>query len=504
MIMIYERMKAFIVHHVTRLWVLCLALFLATTASSYATSTNEWFSLEGQCVATGNPISGDGLIRSLNAAVLQIARTPNATPKGTILLFPGGGYHLLDAVGEGSKTVTALNASGFDVALLQYHFGTEDNIRELALADALVAWRLIQQRGEEWGIHLNRLGMMGYSAGGHLAACIARKLAAISNYRQPDDLILVYPAYLDESLQGSAVPDVTPPDHPKSRLFALIAADDKPHWVAGCRAYVESWKALGGQATFHLLENGGHGFGMKEPLTGAAQDWPALLADFLEHGTASGVGPFNDIWADFNEHRDGRLAEFTKTKADDQGAIVFFGDSITEKWNLPKYFPHLKTSNRGIAGDTTRGILQRVRDNVLNLHPSAVVLLGGINDFFQKHPAGKPETIAANVRLILEAIKTNAPQTPVLICEIFPCRFIPEDKILAANAAVDGVVADFPNAHSVQTHALFLNADGTQNSSLFTDGTHLTPAGYAVWKTILEPELDKLPGLREMKTVADQ
>ena len=497
-----ERMQAFIVNHATRLWALYLALFLAATASSFAASTNEWFSLEGQCVATGNPIGSDGLIRSFRAPVLQIARTPSAAPKGTILLFPGGGYQLLDAVGEASKTVSALNASGFDVALLQYHFGTEDNIRELALADAFMAWRLIQQRGAEWGIHLNRLGMMGYSAGGHLAARTARKLAANANDRQPDDLILVYPAYLNESPQAEAVPDVTPPAHPKSRLFALIAADDKPDWVAGCRAYVQAWKPVGGQTVFHLLVNGGHGFGMKEPRTGGAQEWPALLADFLENGPASGVGPFNDTWAGFAGHRAERMAEFTKTKAAEQGAIVFFGDSITEQWNLPNYFPKLRIANRGIAGDTTRGMLCRLRDNVLDLHPKAIVLLGGINDLFHP-PLGTPEAIAINVRSMLEQIHAATPSTPVLVCEIFPSKSMATGIVRTANAAVDKVVADFPNAYRVRTHDGFLNSDGMQNASFFTtDGTHLNPAGYAVWQTILKPELDKLSGLRELKTVA--
>ena len=59
------------------------------------------------------------------------------------------------------------------------------------------------------------------------------------------------------------------------------------------------------------------------------------------------------------------------------------------------------------------------------------------------------------------------------------------------NAAVDKVIADFPNAHRVKTCAAFLNPDGTENFTLFLDGTHPNSSGYAVWERILNPELKK-------------
>jgi lysophospholipase L1-like esterase len=268
----------------------------------------------------------------------------------------------------------------------------------------------------------------------------------------------------------------------------MIAEDDRPAWVKSCRQYVDAWQQSGGQANVQFFKTGGHGFGMRPGLTGDLERWPDILKYFLANGTKPGVGPFNAVLPWFIGHRDERLALFQKNKAKDQGAIVFLGDSITEGWNLTNSFPSLKLANRGIAGDTTRGMLGRLQDNVLDLQPKAIVLLGGINDLFHT-PQGTPEAIALNVRSMLEQIRAANPDTPVLVCEIFPCKFMASDLVRAANAAVDKVVAEFPNARRVKTYDGFLNSDGVQNSSLFTDGTHLTPAGYDAWEKIMKREL---------------
>jgi lysophospholipase L1-like esterase len=232
--------------------------------------------------------------------------------------------------------------------------------------------------------------------------------------------------------------------------------------------------------------------------------WAAAMEPLLcklmgdENRALPGEGPFNTRWPGFTRCRDARLAQFTKAKAGDHGAVVFLGDSITESWNLGKSFPGLKAANRGISGDTSRGMLCRFQDNVLDLAPKAVVLLCGINDLNQK-PPGTPDQVAANVRLMLESLKTAAPGTPVFVCEILPSNSRPLEAIRAANAAVDKVVAGFPDARRIRTHALFLKPDGTQNLALFTDGTHLKPEGYAVWKSALAPEFEKL-GLADANT----
>lgn len=467
---------------------MAVVVYLATGPLMASPATGQWFALDGRTLTAGNPVETNGLIRRFNAPVLRVTRAATDQAQGTILLLPGGGYQLLDVQNEGLRTAESLNRFGYDVVLLEYHVASGAQTRDLALQDALASWRLLKSRPAALGVHAGRSGIMGYSAGGHLATRTVQTLATNSLDQPPDDLILIYPAYLDESVAGSTNPQVRPPKSPKPRLIAMIAEDDRPAWVKSCRRYVDAWQQSGGQVNTHFFKTGGHGFGMWPGLTGDLEHWPEILKYFLENGPKLGVGPFNNVLPWFIGNRDERLANFQKHKIEDQGAIVFLGDSITANWNLTNSFPGLKLANRGIAGDTTRGMLCRLQANVLDLQPKAIVLLGGINDLFTP-PQGTPEAVALNVRSMLEQIHATSPGTPVLVCEIFPCKSMAVDIVRAANAAVDKVVADFPNAHRVKTYDEFLNTDGMQNSGLFMDGTHLNPAGYDVWAKLMKHEL---------------
>lgn len=470
-----------------------LSLCLITAPSAVARPvTNEWFSLSGNPVAAGNPVGEDGrLIREFEKPVLCVTRTSVARPQGTVLLCPGGAYALLNISEEGSRTATALNNFGYDTVMLEYHFNSGPETRDLALADAMAAWRLIKAHPDVLGIHSQRSVLMGYSAGGHLATRLVQNLTNSADM-QPDDLVLVYPAYLDECVAGSTVPKVQPPVHPKSRLVVIMGAKDRPAWLKGAQDYVDAWRKDGGYAVFKKFEDAGHGFGMSPKLTGKLAKWPAVLNYFLENGPKPGVGPFNMVLPWFIQNNNERFETFAKDKEAEQGAIAFLGNSITKRWNIQKSFPDLKIANRGISGDTTRGMLCRLQDTVMNLHPKAIVFMGGINDLDpRQQPKGTPKIIASNVRSILKRIQAASPDTPVLVCETLPSPYAPLKTIEAVNAAVDKVIADFPNAHRVKAYAAFLNPDGTENISLFVDGTHPNAKGYAVLQKILISEFNQ-------------
>lgn len=221
-----------------------------------------------------------------------------------------------------------------------------------------------------------------------------------------------------------------------------------------------------------------------------------------------GVGPFTSRPPYQAEH----IAGFAKRREADRGAVVFLGDSLTEWWpNFGAAFPHHRVANRGIASDTTRGMLCRLQDTVLALDPQAVVITGGTNDLIPtNNPPGTPETVATNIRLLIEAIRKHDPKLPVFVGEILPSKYSAPEIIVAANAAVDKVVADFPQAVRVRTHAKFLNADGVQNKALFRDGVHLKPAGYALWQAALSAEFKKAglkrsnPGFGSDRTQQDE
>ncbi|MEY2724800.1 MAG: hypothetical protein RLZZ458_667, partial [Planctomycetota bacterium] len=131
-----------------------------------------------------------------------------------------------------------------------------------------------------------------------------------------------------------------------------------------------------------------------------------------------GAGPirrydwFRNLWEE-------RRTRFSKQQQADRNAVVFLGDSITQGANddFLGLFPGLKIANRGISGDTTRGMLLRLEDDVLTVEPKAIVILAGTNDLEE---GAAPDVIAANVQLILAQIAKGRPETPVVLCLVFP------------------------------------------------------------------------------------
>lgn len=217
------------------------------------------------------------VILNVTTPNLQIRRAQVHPSKGTILLFPGGGYHVLAIEHEGVAVADLLNKCGFDVAILEYSIGNEPAIRAKALSDATAALNLLQKRGVEMGINTTSLGVMGFSAGGHLAAHLVHELGSSSPLSMT---ILIYPAYLDAP--GGLQPDVTPPTGTHSKTFVLIGEKDKPEWVSSAAVYAQASKANGQMSEYHLLPGTGHGFGLKIDQKPPISDWPLQLELFLK------------------------------------------------------------------------------------------------------------------------------------------------------------------------------------------------------------------------------
>lgn len=197
-----------------------------------------------------------------------------------------------------------------------------------------------------------------------------------------------------------------------------------------------------------------------------------------------------------------RRAEFWRHHEQDKGAVVFLGDSITQGWTgLAHDFPDLKTANRGISGDTTRGILYRLKEDVVDLGPEAVVLLIGTNDI---QIGATPEEVADNMREILAALRKAYPKMPVIVCKVMPSdasKSRPADKIIALNALVDGLVKADPRLIGCDTWSIFANADGNCTREEFPDLLHPNRLGYAKWTTALKPIFAQLE-LRKEKPEA--
>lgn len=207
----------------------------------------------------------------------------------------------------------------------------------------------------------------------------------------------------------------------------------------------------------------------------------------------AGSGPirrydwFRNLWTR-------RRSEFADRAAAEQGAVVFLGDSITQGWgdDFQGDFGGLKVANRGISGDTTRGMLIRLEEDVLSLDPSAVVMLMGTNDLEEGADA---DTIAANIRLILDRIESQNEETPIVLCQVFPSSSSKKrsaDQIQAINRAIAAAVKGDAQVTLIDTWTLFANADGDAKPEEFPDLLHPNRAGYEKWKAAIWPVLATL------------
>jgi lysophospholipase L1-like esterase len=201
-----------------------------------------------------------------------------------------------------------------------------------------------------------------------------------------------------------------------------------------------------------------------------------------------GTGPirrydwFTRLWQE-------RRSQWAARVQQDQRAIVFLGDSITQGWHddFDGAFPELKTANRGISGDTTRGVLIRLQEDVVALNPRCVVLLIGTNDL--------EEVVASNIRLIIDQLRTANPAMPVVLCQVMPSspqKNRPAHLIRRVNQLILELTADQPQVTVVDTWKLFAGPDNNAPVELFPDLLHPNNLGYAKWAAAVRPVLATL------------
>ncbi|MCA9045938.1 MAG: DUF1080 domain-containing protein, partial [Planctomycetaceae bacterium] len=148
--------------------------------------------------------------------------------------------------------------------------------------------------------------------------------------------------------------------------------------------------------------------------------------------------------------------------------------------------------NRGISGDTTRGMLIRLEEDVLSLNPSGIVMLMGTNDLEE---GATPEQIAGNFKLILAAVRKHKADLPVVLCQVFPSSATkkrPADAIKQINKLYAEAVRDDKYVTLIETWTLFANAEGDAKAEEFPDLLHPNKAGYDKWAAALWPILATL------------
>mgnify|MGYP002632588863 CR=1 FL=1 len=203
-----------------------------------------------------------------------------------------------------------------------------------------------------------------------------------------------------------------------------------------------------------------------------------------------GAGPIRRYdW--FKKLWERKRSGWAKQVEQDQGALVFLGDSITQGWGdkFRGHFDGVKKANRGISGDTTRGVLIRLKEDVLALNPTGVVLLIGTNDLEE---SAEPETIAANLKLIIAALEKHNKSMPIVLCQVFPssaAKKRPVDKIKQINLLCQAVVKGDKQVTVIDTWLLFADEKGDAKKAEFPDLLHPNDLGYAKWVAALTPIL---------------
>ncbi|HUA39655.1 MAG TPA: GDSL-type esterase/lipase family protein [Candidatus Sulfopaludibacter sp.] len=215
-------------------------------------------------------------------------------------------------------------------------------------------------------------------------------------------------------------------------------------------------------------------------------EYPTDPSQLPGKGPAATWSGLPKLWAQ-------RHAQWGRTAGQDKGAVVFLGDSITQGWNaLANAFPNLKVANRGIGGDTTRGVLYRLKDDVLDLNPKAIVLLIGTNDIGN---GAQPEDVADNIEAILQEIKKFNPRLPVIVCQVMPRsdrNLHAAPRIEKLNALVMAAIQNDPQFTPCDTWSIYADKNGDCPKDQFPDLLHPNAAGYEKWAAALKPIFAKL------------
>lgn len=247
---------------------------------------------------TDNKVGGVHVTRLGNVSEPTITFYPAPKDKNTgaaVLVCPGGGYNILAYDLEGSEVCEWLNSIGVNAVLVKYRVPKRPGAERHAppLQDVQRAMGIVRSKAAEWGIDAQRVGILGFSAGGHLSA------VASNNYEQrsyekvdaadelgcrPDFSILIYPAYLTVKEQGDKLAPELPVNAKTPPTFLAMTGDDGVR-VESALFYYLALKNAKVPAEMHLYPTGGHGYGLR-PSQHMVTTWPKRVEEWM---TTSGL-----------------------------------------------------------------------------------------------------------------------------------------------------------------------------------------------------------------------
>lgn len=279
----------------------CLTLVLSLTCVRLSAAENVIRLYDGPAPGSENwkQEEGERRIDFLQASVVTNVVNPTLTvfaadpsnAVGTgVVICPGGGFHILAVDHEGYDVARWLATKGVTSFVLKYRLveTKTDNpfnemmtnlqdfdkavapVAKLATADGLAAIDFARKHAEEYGLKPDRIGIMGFSAGGMLAASAA---CTYTKDNRPNFVAPIYPAWAEGS---GKVPSDAP------AMFIAAATDDQLNLGPDSIRLYQQWAAAKRPVELHMYTSGGHGFGMRKQ-NQPTDDWTEQFADWLEH-----------------------------------------------------------------------------------------------------------------------------------------------------------------------------------------------------------------------------
>lgn len=256
----------------------------------------------GEGNRTDDPYAGEGeSLKQRNVPIASNITVPTMTyypaakshPHGCgrgVLVFPGGGYGALAWEHEGTKVAEWLNEQGVHAFLVKYRTPRRKGLdkHHVALQDAQRAMRLVRSQAKAFGVQANKIGVLGFSAGGHLAALTGTtlegqtyapidqhdKVSSVADFR-----VLIYPAYTTTKMDNDEIDPLLMSEQAGVPTFVATAADDK--YTRGQYFYLGGQLMAKTPLAYHVYENGGHGKGILDVPVAFSQ-WPRECARWLQ------------------------------------------------------------------------------------------------------------------------------------------------------------------------------------------------------------------------------
>ena len=217
----------------------------------------------------------------------------------------------------------------------------------------------------------------------------------------------------------------------------------------------------------------------------------------LDHYRASRIAIFTDDFGELARYRDANAA--LAPSAAGENRVVFFGDSITDIWKLPDYFPGKPYINRGIGGQTTPQKLVRFRQDVIDLHPKVVVMLAGTNDIAGNTGPMRNEDIEANYASMAELARAHGIR--VVFSSVLPVHnYTDRSKELFAQRSPARILAlnEWLKKYCAENEIVYLDYfsavvddKGLLKKELADDGLHPNSAGYKIMAPLAEAAIVK-------------